>query len=220
MRQHVNPLSRFFQLPIEIPQVKDLFANIDLPIHLDIGCAKGRFLLDLASLDTTWNYLGIEIRNKLVLSAKKDKDRLKLANLNFSYCNANVSLEKWLNTLNHGNLRRVSIQFPDPWFKRRHYKRRVLQPSLLLSLIKSFKPGAELFLQSDVFSVIKPMIDLVDSSQCFTREPLNDFEWLDENPFSVVTEREHYAMANQLKIYRVLYRRNANDINLSGIFKR
>ena len=48
MRQHVNPLSRFFQIKKDLPSPNELFANIDLPIHLDIGSARGGFLLKLA----------------------------------------------------------------------------------------------------------------------------------------------------------------------------
>ena len=50
MRQHVNPLSRFFQLPLELPAPQELFEHPNLPIHLDIGCARGFFLLELAAL--------------------------------------------------------------------------------------------------------------------------------------------------------------------------
>ena len=48
MRQHVNPLSSFFQLPLELPPPEELFRVPDQPIHLDIGCARGRCLLGLA----------------------------------------------------------------------------------------------------------------------------------------------------------------------------
>ena len=41
MRQHVNPLSRFFQLPLELPGPDQLFDDPRRPIHLDIGCARG-----------------------------------------------------------------------------------------------------------------------------------------------------------------------------------
>ena len=42
LRQHVNPLSSFFQLPLELPPPEELFRVPDQPIHLDIGCARGR----------------------------------------------------------------------------------------------------------------------------------------------------------------------------------
>ena len=72
MRQHVNPLSSFFQLPLELPPPKELFRVPDHPIHLDIGCARGRCLLGLAERDPHWNHLGVEIRRPLVTSADRE----------------------------------------------------------------------------------------------------------------------------------------------------
>ena len=73
MRQHVNPLSRFFQIEKELPAPNELFENIDLPIHLDIGCARGKFLLQMASTHKDWNFLGMEIREPLVIAAEKER---------------------------------------------------------------------------------------------------------------------------------------------------
>ena len=72
-----------------------------------------------------------------------------------------------MKALKEDQLQRVSIQFPDPWFKRRHRKRRVLQPALLLAIATALQPGRELFLQSDVLNVIKPMVALTELSACF-----------------------------------------------------
>ena len=89
MRQHVNPLSRFFRLPLEIPAIDELFENPDLPIHLDIGAARGKFLLEMAQLDSEQNYLGLEIRKPLVLKADAERQQLGLTNLRFVFCNVN-----------------------------------------------------------------------------------------------------------------------------------
>jgi len=70
MRQHVNPLSSNFNQIERIPSLIEMFGNSKLNLHLDIGCASGEFLLDLALVNTSWNYLGIEIREKLVKIAK------------------------------------------------------------------------------------------------------------------------------------------------------
>ena len=72
MRQHVNPLSRFFQLDNGLPRPDQLFENSDLPIHLDIGCARGKFLIEMAAANNHFNYLGLEIRKPLVFAAEKE----------------------------------------------------------------------------------------------------------------------------------------------------
>mgnify|MGYP001222381650 CR=1 FL=1 len=211
MRQHVNPLSRFFQSYIDIPSPEDIFLNPELPIHLDIGCAKGQYLLDFASNEKKWNFLGIDIRSSLITFAEIERNKLGIENLYFVFCNANVSIEKWLLKLRYNQLQRVSIQFPDPWFKKKHRKRRVLQPSLLLALTSSLNPGAEIFLQSDVYNVIEPMVNLIQLTGCYDLID-NERIWIDENPFNVPTEREKYSLERNLKIYRSIFFRNKRPI--------
>ena len=212
MRQHVNPLSRFFQLPLQLPAPDQLFERPEQPIHLDIGCARGRCLLGLAEQQPRWNHLGVEIRRPLVQSADRDAQASEHGNVRVLFCNANISLEGWMGALPQDRLQRVSIQFPDPWFKRRHRKRRVLQPPLLLAIAAALEPGRELFLQSDVPEVIEPMVALTELSGCFER-PANDARpWRLDNPLPVPTERERYVLEQALPIYRVLYQRNRQPL--------
>ena len=208
VRQHVNPLSRFFQLPLELPAPAALFADPDQPIHLDIGCARGRFLLELAQQQPQVNHLGVEIRRPLVSAAEADREALELTNLHYLFCNANVSLEAWLAALPPSQLELVSVQFPDPWFKKKHHKRRVLQPALLLAIAAALAPGRRLFIQSDVLAVIEPMVTLCEASGCFSRPAGDARPWRADNPLPLPTERERYVLEQQLPVYRVLYERN------------
>lgn len=208
VRQHVNPLSRFFQLPLELPAPEALFSDASLPIHLDIGCARGRFLLALAQQQPALNHLGVEIRRPLVQAAEADRQALALGNLHYLFCNANVSLQAWLAALPAGQLDLVSIQFPDPWFKKKHHKRRVLQPALLLAIAAALAPGKRFFIQSDVPAVIDPMVALTEACGCFSRPAIDAQPWRASNPLPVPTERETYVLNQGLPVYRVLYERN------------
>ena len=62
MRQHVNPLSKNFDEIERIPSLPEIFDDSKLNLHLDIGCAAGEFLFDLALANNNWNYLGITFR--------------------------------------------------------------------------------------------------------------------------------------------------------------
>ena len=209
MRQHVNPLSQFFQLPLSLPSKYVLFEEPHNPLHLDIGSARGEFLIELASNYPDWNFLGLEIREPLVLYAERARDKLELNNLKFLFCNVNVSLDEWLLDLENDQLKRVSIQFPDPWFKRKHFKRRVLKKSLLDSLAKSLGENGQLFIQSDIFKLIESMIEVIDNSSYFNRKVSNGYEWLDKNPYNALTDREVFVLKQNLPIYRALYMRNS-----------
>ena len=215
VRQHVNPLSRFFQQPRPLPAPPVLFRVPEQPLHLDIGCARGRFLLELAQHQPERNHLGVEIRRPLVDAAEADRQALGLGNLHYLFCNANISLQDWLGSLPSGQLDRVSIQFPDPWFKKKHHKRRVLQPQLLLAIAGALEPGRQLFLQSDVLGAIEPMVALVEASGGFERPAGDARPWRTDNPLALPTERETHVLSQGLPVYRVLYRRNASPLPLN-----
>lgn len=212
VRQHVNPLSRFYQLPLALPQPEQLFAAGGLPLHLDIGSARGRFLRAMAEATPGRNHLGVEIRRPLVAAAEADRIAAGLTNLHYLFCNANISLEAWLQELPAGLLDLVTIQFPDPWFKKKHHKRRVLQPCLLHALAAALVPGRQLFLQSDVPELIEPMVALVEASGCFDRPPGDARPWRTDNPLAVPTEREQLVLSQRLPVYRVLYARNHSAV--------
>jgi len=188
-----------------------LFPNSSLPIHLDIGSARGKFLISMASKNKSINYLGLEIRNSLVISSEKERLSQDITNLRFLFCNVNVSLVDWLQNLPKGLLRYVSIQFPDPWFKKRHKKRSVLQPDLLLGITRALDQGSLFFIQSDILDVADSMTALIERTQCFKRQEGLSNNWLLNSPFPVKTERENYADLNGLPIYRSVFYRNTNS---------
>ena len=209
MRQHVNPLSQFFQLPLLLPNKSILFRDAYYPIHLDIGSAKGEFLIELASKYPKWNFLGLEIREALVSSSERKRKNLELRNLKFLYCNANVSLDEWLSNLEYDQLKRVSIQFPDPWFKRKHIKRRLLKSALLNSIARYLNKDGELFIQSDIFKLIESMTNKIDQSVYFDRKDTCGLKWLNKNPYQAYTDRELFVLKKNLPIYRAMYIRNS-----------
>ena len=209
MRQHVNPLSHFFQLPLSLPSKSILFKNSDYPIHLDIGSAKGEFLIELAINYPNWNFLGLEIREQLVSSSEKKRKQMGLENLSFLYCNVNISLDEWLSDLDRDQLKRVSIQFPDPWFKRKHLKRRVLKKSLLSSIASAISHNGELFIQSDILKLIEYMSSVIDDNIYFDRKVVKGLKYLEKNPYEVSTDRELFVLKQNLPIYRAMYIRNS-----------
>ena len=209
MRQHVNPLSQFFQLPLSLPSKNILFEKSHYPIHLDIGSAKGEFLIELATKYPDWNFVGLEIREPLVSLCEKKRRKLELTNLKFLFCNVNVSLDEWLSDLDFGQLKRVSIQFPDPWFKRKHFKRRVLKTNILNSIAKAMSKDGEIFIQSDIFKLIEYMTKMIDENRYFTRKNVGDLRSIDKNPYNVMTDREIFSLKKNLLIYRVMYIRNS-----------
>ncbi len=203
VRQHVNPLSIIYQQPSILPDWSAIYANLSLPLHLDIGSAWGRFLLQSAQQDRSWNYLGMEIREALVIHADRKRDELGLTNLHYIFGNINTSLATLLASLPSGKLQRISIQYPDPCFKNKHAKRRVVQPELVRDIASYLPSGGEVFLQSDLEWVAQEMCDRFSEHPAFTR---TQTEWLEPNPLGVATERELSTLNKGLPVYRAIYR--------------
>lgn len=201
VRQHVNPLSQKYRTAIAVPDWSQIYGNVSQPLHLDIGCARGKFLLQMAPLQPDWNFLGVEIRESLVIEANQQRDRLALNNLHFLFGNMNSTPLLFLNSL-PATLTRVSIQFPDPWFKQRHSKRRVVQPELVTALGEVLSLQGQILLQSDVELVAQEMSDRFLENPRFQKTHIEP--WLTLNPFPVSTERENACLNLERPVYRVL----------------
>ncbi len=204
VRQHVNPLSIIYKESLIPPDWLNIYRNTDLPIHVDIGCAWGGFLLKLAEHNPNWNYLGIEIRESLVTRANERRDELALTNLHYVFGNINSSLPTVLSSLPADKLQRISIQYPDPCFKTRHAKRRIVQPELVSDIARYLPIGGEVFLQSDLEWVAQEMCEKFAEEPSFSRtQP----EWLEPNPIGVPTERETATLNRGLPVHRAIYQR-------------
>ena len=206
MRQHVNPLSRNFNEIERIPSLIELFGDSKLNLHLDIGCAAGEFLFDLALVNTSWNYLGIEIRERLVKTAKLRVQEKEIKNLYFIFGNANNILNDVQNKFILENVKSISFNFPDPWFKKKHYKRRVIQPEFINSLSNSLQKGTLIFIKTDVKDLFDYMDYTISSNFYFKTIDKKDFNYSESfNPNKVKTNREKYVIVNQLEIFEKIY---------------
>ena len=206
MRQHVNPLSSNFNQIEKIPSLTKMFGDSKLNLHLDIGCAAGEFLFDLALDNTSWNYLGIEIREKLVNNAKLKVLEREIKNLYFLFGNANNILNNVQSKFIINNLKSISFNFPDPWFKKRHHKRRVIQPEFISVLSNSLQKGALIFVKTDVKDLFDYMDWTISSNINFKIIDKKDFNFVGSfNPNKLQTNREKYVIDNQLNIFERIY---------------
>ena len=209
MRQHVNPLSSNFNQIERIPSLSDMFGNSKLNLHLDIGSADGKFLFDLALVNTSWNYLGIEIREELVKNAKLKVIEKEIKNLYFLFGNANNILNDDQSKFILENVKSISFNFPDPWFKKKHYKRRVIQPDFINILSNSLQKGTLIFIKTDVKDLFDYMDSTISSNFYLNKIDKKDFNYSESfNPSKVKTNREKYVIFNQLEIFERIYIKN------------
>lgn len=196
VHQHVNPLAPFYRqtpLPLEIEKV---FAEPERPLFMDIGCARGRFLLKMASEMPEYNYLGIEIREPLVDEANRLAEEADLTNLHYSFCNAMLWLDRLIETIPNGLLQTVTIQFPDPWFKKKHEKRRMVNHEMADAIAAKLAPEGRVLIQTDIEFLADEMFAIFREHERFREEKI------DSNPFPVKTERELAVESKSLPVYR------------------
>ncbi|MBO8229412.1 tRNA (guanosine(46)-N7)-methyltransferase TrmB [Prochlorococcus marinus str. MU1404] len=206
MRQHVNPLSKNFDEVKIIPSLSQMFDNTKLNLHLDIGCAAGQFLFDLALANHNWNYLGIEIRERLVMVAKSKVQESEIKNLYFIFSNANNFVNDFQSKFILSNLKSISFNFPDPWFKKRHYKRRVIQPEFINNLSNSMQKGSLIFIKTDVKDLFDYMDRTILSNLNFKKIDKKDFNYSESfNPNRFQTSREKYVIDNELDVFERIY---------------
>lgn len=204
VHQHVNPLSPYYKQEPKPIELSGVFSDPTKPLLLDIGCARGRFLLKMAEADLSRNYLGIEIREPLVGEANRQAQEAGFTNLHYEFCNAMLWLRQLVAEIPDGLIDRVTIQFPDPWFKKKHAKRRMVNEEMVETIARHLTPGGEAFIQTDIEFLAEEMFDLFRNDNRFDESAVG------ENPFAVKTEREKAVEAKGLPVYRRVFIRKQN----------
>jgi tRNA (guanine-N7-)-methyltransferase len=137
---------------LEIPQPpsrlswEKIFAN-DQPLEIEVGCGKGLFLITAASAQTSVNFLGIEISRMYQLFTASRLARRKLQNVLLVRADARQFFRDYVAD---GSCRAIHVYFPDPWWKRRHEKRRLLTAEFCAQSARILIPGGCLRIATDV----------------------------------------------------------------------
>ena len=103
---------------------KEVFEN-DLPIRLEIGMGKGRFIMDMAEKYPEANYLGIEKYSSVLLRAIQKMEERVERNENLNVRFIRMDAEYICDVFEEGEVDRIYLNFSDPWPKDRHAKRRL-----------------------------------------------------------------------------------------------
>jgi tRNA (guanine-N7-)-methyltransferase len=201
VRQHVNPLKSDL---LEIAEVPRIAARPSDAIEVELGSAEAHFLIDRARDDRSTQFVGVEIRHELVDATNVECARLGLDNVHCVFANMSVDMPRLFSS---GSVRRFFLNFPDPWFKSRQHKRRVIGPGLVSEIGRALAPGGELFVQTDIFALALDAMAALEAdaaSFCNIREP---WTFLRESPFGAKSRRERQCDLEGARVWRLLYRR-------------
>jgi len=175
----------------------------DRPLVLEIGFGYGQFLQHLARTKPDANVIGLEIANQCLDAAERAIDRKHLTNVRVIQSMAETALH---HLFIPNSLSEVHINFPDPWFKKRHGHRRLIQRDTLDVLVSRLQPGAMLYLATDIIEYAEMSAELLRETSGLDNTFSTD--WVNDMPGRVVTKYEGRAQRDGRACYYFAYRRN------------
>jgi tRNA (guanine-N7-)-methyltransferase len=146
--------------PLDLTQ---LFGR-SAPRTLEIGFGNGDNLAELAARHPERDYLGVEVHDPGVGHLLLRMEREGLANIRIARHDAVEVISSWLPP---GSIDETLIFFPDPWHKKRHHKRRLVQPAFLEQLARVMPPGGRLHLATDWAPYAEQMLEVCEASPWF-----------------------------------------------------
>ncbi|SNS85452.1 tRNA (guanine-N(7)-)-methyltransferase [Anaerovirgula multivorans] len=167
------------------------------PIHVELGIGRGQFITTLAELNPDIHYIGIEIKEEILLKAVEKAETKKLKNIKFLWYDVN----KINDIFNQGELSRIYINFCDPWPKKRWEKRRLTHRSFLEKYKYILTENGEIHFKTDNEKLFE--FSLNEFSYAGLR--LNNITFdlhHGETKDPVTTEYEDKFSAMGMKIYR------------------
>jgi tRNA (guanine-N7-)-methyltransferase len=136
-----------------------LFGN-PRPVFLEIGFGNGEALAAMAERHPAWNYLGAEVHAPGVGHLLLEAARRGLENIRILRCDAVELLESGLPP---ASLAGVYLLFPDPWPKKRHHKRRILNPAFVALLARAVRRGGLFHAATDWEPYARQMLSLLEA---------------------------------------------------------
>jgi tRNA (guanine-N7-)-methyltransferase len=202
IRQHVNPLKSDL---LEIADVPRVAASAGQALDVELGAAEAHFLLDLAHADRESLFVGVEIRRELVTFTNRELARAGPPNVRLVFANMSVDMRRLFAA---GAVRRFFLNFPDPWFKTRQHKRRVIGPELMEEIHRALAPGGELFVQTDIFDLaLEAMGALEGFAPGRYVNAHAPWSFLPASPYPAKSRRERQCEGEGTRVWRLLYRR-------------
>jgi tRNA (guanine-N7-)-methyltransferase len=170
------------------------------PVSIEIGSNRGLFLRKLAQENPERDYLGIELRPKFAQLSEEGFARDGITNARVLPCDAALAFPILFGPEEIGEL---FVLYPDPWWKTRHRKRRIIRPDFLDLVAEKMIKGGKIWCRTDVGSLANDMRGVLNAHPAFRPIPLDDYP---TTPF-LRSEREVRTIAMGMPVNVLYYER-------------
>jgi tRNA (guanine-N7-)-methyltransferase len=198
-------LSRHFREATELPKQFDPAALFErtAPLEVEVGSGKGLYLTGASRSQPDHNFLGIEIARKYARFAAARLARQSAANALVICGDALVLFRQWFAD---SSLAAVHVYFPDPWWKKRHKKRRVMNEDFLRDAERTLAPGGKLHFWTDVEEYFQTTLTMITAAVRLNG-PLPVAEQPAEHDLDYRTHFERRTRKSELPVYRAEFQK-------------
>jgi tRNA (guanine-N7-)-methyltransferase len=173
------------------------------PLEVEVGSGKGLFLRSAAAARPDTNFLGIEIARKYARFAAAALAKRELRN---GVVVMGDGLRLFSDLLSDASLAAVHVYFPDPWWKKRHEKRRVMRESFVRDIERTLMPGGTLHFWTDVEDYFRVSLEVLAAHTALDG-PLEVAPTPAEHDLDYRTHFERRMRLHDKPVYRSEFRR-------------
>lgn len=175
----------------------------EAPLVVEVGFGMGDSLLTMAKSEPDKNFLGIEVHppgvGRLINNAGKDE----VDNLRVYMADA---VDVLSDCIPDQSIDRFQLYFPDPWHKKKHHKRRIVQPAFVDLICQKLKPGALLHFATDWENYAEQMAEVLESVPGLKSEG-GESAFVERPTFRPITKFEQRGARLGHGVWDLLYRR-------------
>ncbi len=182
------------------------------PLEVEVGSGKGLFLMNFGQRYPEHNFLGIEIAKKFAQFAASRIAKRGLSHVRVAAANG---VEVFRLLIPDASVAAVHVYFPDPWWKARHKKRRVLHEEFLAHIQRVLIPEGKLHFWTDVLEYFQSTLELI-GSHTQLEGPFAVAELQPEHDLDYRTHRERRIRLEGGAIYRSEFRKSVPQQQVGG----
>ena len=213
----VNPLKPLKKLSsFNLPWSTDWTAifGVERPLILEIGFGYGHYLEHLAKLHPDHNIIGLEINNFCMVKMERVIERKQLNNVRVVFSRAETALN---HLFEPEIFSEIHVNFPDPWFKERHSRRRLMQRDTLDMMVSRLKPNGMLYLATDIIEYAEMSHEILADTAGLTNTL--ETNWVNQFDGRIITKYERRAGVEGRQCYYFAYQRNDTPVEHTPVIK-